>query len=38
MCSRLDAASVVAPSEDRPDALAFSDARLGERAFHVNAG
>ena len=30
MCLRLDAASIAVPAGDRPDALAFSDARMGE--------
>ena len=30
MCLRLNAASIAVPSGDRPDSLAFSDARMGE--------
>ena len=30
MCVRLNAARIAVPSGDRPDSLAFSDARMGE--------
>ncbi len=30
MCLRLNAAGIAVPTGDRPDSLAFSDARLGE--------